>query len=291
MTESTTPCARRPLAIYYGHHKCASSYINRFLLNLSLDLGLDFISFSDNPAYLYDQSKARSGYDILSLRNAQPHQIAHFPGVPGFHVIRDPRDIVVSAYFSHRKTHRLLSDEMREERDRLNAMDKDDGLVHVMDGITGGTLRDLADWPMNDHGTIMEIKMEEFVVSPYENWTSVFRHLGLLDERAGAFRRGMSCVRRLFNQAWRRAGLPALPLFRMTGTTPGGLAMLNRWVSYKRLSGGRKQGEENENSHYRKGVHGDWVGHFSPKVTAAFKERYPGLVPRLGYAPDDDWGL
>jgi hypothetical protein len=52
---------------------------------------------------------------------------------------------------------------------------------------------------------------------------------------------------------------------------------------------GRRAGSEDTGSHYRKGVAGDWVNHFDDVHVKAFKDRFEGLIPKLGYEPDDDW--
>ena len=57
-----------------------------------------------------------------------------------------------------------------------------------------------------------------------------------------------------------------------------------RRKSFERLSGGRKKGEENVESHYRKGKAGDWKNHLSADHLASFEAQHPGLVERLGYS-------
>ena len=52
---------------------------------------------------------------------------------------------------------------------------------------------------------------------------------------------------------------------------------------------GRREGEEDRRSHYRKGVVGDRQQYFSPRLKQAFKERYAGLTVQLGYAEDNNW--
>ena len=60
-------------------------------------------------------------------------------------------------------------------------------------------------------------------------------------------------------------------------------------LSFKKLAGGRKKGEENIKSHYRKGVHGDWKNHLNDDHVAFFKEHYNELLIKLGYETDGDW--
>jgi hypothetical protein len=53
--------------------------------------------------------------------------------------------------------------------------------------------------------------------------------------------------------------------------------------AFARKAGGRTPGQEDVYHHYRKGVAGDWQIYFTPRVTAAFKERYGDLLLQLGY--------
>jgi len=52
---------------------------------------------------------------------------------------------------------------------------------------------------------------------------------------------------------------------------------------------GRSPGTEDPHSHYRKGVAGDWVEHFTERHVAYFKDRYNDLLLKLGYEQDPDW--
>ena len=54
--------------------------------------------------------------------------------------------------------------------------------------------------------------------------------------------------------------------------------------SFEKLSGGRRAGEENIKSHYRKGIEGDWRNVMTPKVMAQFKELTGDLVEYIGYS-------
>ena len=53
--------------------------------------------------------------------------------------------------------------------------------------------------------------------------------------------------------------------------------------SFATLANGRQPGMENVNSHFRKGVPGDWRNHFSRRVAGKFREGTGDLVWRLGY--------
>lgn len=57
-------------------------------------------------------------------------------------------------------------------------------------------------------------------------------------------------------------------------------------ASFERLSRGRKPGEEDPSSFFRKGVAGDWKNVFTPRDGETFDEQAGELLIRLGYAED-----
>ena len=59
-------------------------------------------------------------------------------------------------------------------------------------------------------------------------------------------------------------------------------AVLDR-LSFARLSGGRKPGEENKHHKYRSGKAGDWKKYFDDALQAEFREVAGDLCDVLGY--------
>jgi lipopolysaccharide transport system ATP-binding protein len=65
--------------------------------------------------------------------------------------------------------------------------------------------------------------------------------------------------------------------------TPEQFRKALKWRSFEALAG-RKRGSEGD-SHYRRGVAGDWERHFTPRVREAFSARFDDLQARIGYSP------
>ncbi len=59
--------------------------------------------------------------------------------------------------------------------------------------------------------------------------------------------------------------------------------------SFLATSGGRRRGEENEFSHRRKGISGDWQNHFSRQTGEMFETVFPGLLAFCGYEQGTGW--
>lgn len=58
--------------------------------------------------------------------------------------------------------------------------------------------------------------------------------------------------------------------------------------SFKSLTG-RKPGEEDINSHLRKGIAGDWHNHFSKRIKDEFKQRFGHILIQAGYEENFNW--
>jgi hypothetical protein len=201
----------------------------------------------------------------------------------GFHVIRDPRDIVVSSYFSHLHSHPTTDwPELVEHRRRLQEVDKDKGMFVVIDFLEG-VLDDIATWDYVDP-RVLELKMEDVIRAPDEVLVQAFVFLGLVDEARigvnGGVAAALSSLKRWHSSAFPFRVLP-LPVSVVVDT-------LKR-NSFAAKANGRIAGKEDVSSHYRKGVPGDWVNHFGPDHKAYFKARYGDLLIRLGYEDDLSW--
>lgn len=63
--------------------------------------------------------------------------------------------------------------------------------------------------------------------------------------------------------------------------------------AFDKLSGGRKKGQENTSSFFRKGVAGDWKNHFGEREIECFKTESNGgwnkLLIELGYEDNENW--
>jgi hypothetical protein len=297
---------------YFGHHKGASTWIWEILDRVSRELGhKHFLVIDDMTPKTHgplavrrpghpreiDEKFERAdlgdrmrgvGAGFVSCVTSDREQLDALSPVRGFHVIRDPRDVVVSAYYSHRNSHPTEGlPHLAEHRERLQAVSMEEGLLLEME-FSGGAIRDMAEWDYA-RPEIIEIRMEELTARPYDLWLSIFEHLGLLRDEEPTRTLDLLGVwfGRTRNRLSTRAELGFLrrPM-QATGQLLLGSIYAHRFEAQTR---GRRAGSEDTGSHYRKGVAGDWVNHFDDVHVKAFKERFGGLMPKLGYEPDDDW--
>ncbi len=291
------------MRVYFGHHKCASQYVKAIFLQTTALLGMkpsrvDNFSAELPLGYhmrepyvtLLQKHRAKLLTDpapVVCLTNGDREAVSLLEqrgDYRGFHVIRDPRDVLVSAYFSHRYSHPIRSDGgwIAEFRRQLNAApDVESGLLLELE-FSDRIFSSMGEWHYaNPH--IYETRFETLIINPVAEFTRIFSALDIQVPRWG-----LLLVARLALD-FGRSKYSQRPMPLRT-TLP--LPVLRRIVArhaFERLTQGRQPGQEDTQHHYRKGVAGDWHSYFTPRVTAAFKERYGALLIDLDYEKNTNW--
>ena len=164
----------------------------------------------------------------------------HFHKMPkperhkAFFIWRDPRDVLVSWYFSTKISHPNKQSDVH--RDHLRSVSESDGLAYGIDLLKSRGLFDaLSSWQAANDPHVIVVRYEDLVG----------------ESAPGEFRR-------LFNHL-------EIPFPDEI------LAQLLDDYSFKKLSG-RKQGEEDTSSKFRKGIAGDWKNHFDGGLSRKFAE-------------------
>ncbi len=248
------------------YHCCTQKTASQWIRSIFSDVRV--YKYSGLKAYHY-QTMQRNGYDERNLTERSfeepfPAQTIvsplyidyhNFVAIPkpdayrAFFVMRDPRDILVSWYFSSKYSHSKMGDVVRIRR-KLHDLPQSDGLVYMVGHLKDfGLFAALETWLAAKHhdGRVRLLRFEE-MTGPH--MVSVFSSLfDFLDIN--------------------------LPKREMT--------LLLEDYSFERLSGGRQKGRENRESHYRKGIPGDWENYFDGKVMDAFRDATGNLIERLGY--------
>lgn len=281
------------LRAFFGRHKSASTWARNILHEAAAVLELKILTvhvdgqWADYPT-LGDMVRAEQP-DILIMTRPLQKDIETLPPMRAVHLIRDPRDIVVSGYFSHRNSHPevfggVAWPELIEHRRHLLHVDKETGMEAEIE-FSSLFLDPMASWNY-DNPSIFEVRMEELIADPEGMWRQVFTHLDMLG--TDGFGKLAAAKWNLANRRGKpwaakylRKVLPHVPLRRLP---PAYIPdVLDRFSFTKLSRSGRKPGEVDENSHYRKGVARDWENHLTARHLEVFRERYGDLVERLGY--------
>lgn len=238
--------SRTGVYAYYGDHRSGSTWIFNLLSAVCNVSGMRIIAF---PQLEGHDRKAR--YLIVDT-NAEMVHVPAISAERAFHVIRDPRDIVVSAYFSHKYSH-PEGDWLIQQREFLRRAPLDEGIRASID-FRAAQFRRLDMWDYSQPG-VYEGKFEHLIEYSLGEFTRIFKFLGILPD----------------------------PL------TEAALVEILADHSFERLSGGRRRGLEDDHHHYRRGTPGDWQRYFSPANKEYFKRSYAPLLIKLGYEIDDAW--
>ena len=178
---------------------------------------------------------------FLAVPKPNPHR--------SFFVMRDPRDIVVSWYFSILYSHDPKPGILRH-RLELERRSKSEGIIYAIEEQQRTSFAAIRSWreAATVNASAPPLVRFEDLIGPQQ-----FEHMGSLFD---------ACDIRM---------------------PDGKLRELLDHYSFERMSN-RSPGEEDVHSKYRKGVAGDWRNHFDADVAAAFEDRVGNLPALLGYA-------
>jgi hypothetical protein len=279
-----------PKFIYYGHHKCASMWICNILQQACTDIGLRFDQAARSKLEYLGQTHAQfvqqNKLDFFGYTTADPEGAREFCFARGFHVIRDPRDICVSAYFSHRYSHPVQGHTagMAVIRAELEQLDQDEGLLKTIQN-SQQQFEEMVAWDYAQ-ANVLEIKMETMIQNPYQGFLDIFAFLSLLGEQRPILVSRKSGVLRVLVAKAKHRLLAPKNKHKISPERLLGIVYANRFSEKSR---GRLPGEEDSASHYRKGITGDWINYFKPIHREYFKRHYADVLVKLGYEQDDNW--
>lgn len=206
------------------------------------DADADFLAVSAVGLMFAKWLRAKPGAKCLGEKT--PGNLMHlpllarwFPSAKFIHVIRDGRDVAVSAWNFNLNTNIGATLRRWSTFDVFAPWFAGAWVDQVMKCRSFGRA-------LGDH--YLEIRYEDLLVRPVEEARRLFAALGV-DDTTDTVR---TCVER---------------------------------CSFEVLSGGRKAGEEDSESFYRKGVAGDWKNHFNEELAASFHRIAGDALKACGY--------
>lgn len=280
---------KTPLIAYFGHHKAATTWLSNIVRNICVELKWKGCYVSNPKMFNYQLNEfvRQNKVDFLCYTNANIEYVKELDDFRGFHVIRDPRDVIVSGYFSHRYSHPTSRwFELIEHRSKLEKLSKDEGLLLEME-FSRRFLEEMYTWNYS-LSNVYEIKLENIVNDPYNEIIQACYFLGIVNEPTFK-ERYLYLLAMSLNRALEKTG--NIIDFKMPKNKipEERLLRLIYKNQFSRKSKGRNLGEEDKKSHYRKGVSGDWKNHFNQEHISVFKEKYNKVLLKLRYEEDDSW--
>ncbi|HEY3832799.1 MAG TPA: sulfotransferase domain-containing protein [Acidimicrobiia bacterium] len=275
---------RRPVAAYFGHHKCGTRWITEILAQVCRESGLsnwstlNAVPFADGTVLTWAE---RERIDVVSFTNADAHFLPPVGAIRGFHVVRDPRDICVSAYYSHRYSHATKRwPQLESMREWFDEVEPDEALAYEIDFLAP-VFAAMEEWDTT-RPDILELKFEDLVAADVGGLMRAFEFIGLCPGTRRPLD-GSSHAHVFAQKVRRRLGL-GVSRRRLSRARFEAIIRAN---GFDAKAEGRAPGDVDVTSHYRSGTPGDWHTHFSADHIERFKKAYPTLLAHLGY--DEDW--
>ena len=260
------PESRSHLIIQCAHHKVGTVWFERVLKAIASHYGLPFIKSvirAIPPAgprvYVDDHSKI----DLSEL--TQPYR--------GSHMIRDPRDMVVSGYHYHLWTDEPWANTKISEfgpdisnywpllpvndishlsyKEYLNSLDREDGLMAEIQRASSVDIRDVMTWNYEDEN-ILNFKYEDIMQDEEGTFRKIFSFYGFKEEAVSY------CTRKAME------------------------------FSFSRQTE-NDDGKVNEKTHLRSGKLEQWRTEFSDSHKDYFKKLHGQDLIELGYESNFDW--
>jgi tetratricopeptide (TPR) repeat protein len=234
---------RTRLIVHCSHHKAGTHWFQKILLQMATRFGLKF-QYSEQEQPEEDTDiffQVASQVDFSTLRSYR-----------GSHIIRDPRDVVISGYFYHlwcqenwcRQPKSYYDN--RSYQEVLNALPQEEGIALEMKTVTRWTIRNMIKWDYSNPN-IIEVKYEELIKDEEAGFDKIFQHYGLSEAEISE----------------------SLDIVRQH--------------TFKQMAK-RQPGQEDRNSIFRKGISGDWKNYFTSEHIQLFEELFPGGLVKLGYS-------
>lgn len=248
----------RPLLIHCSYHKCLTVYFKRvmqMLFNRALPWGGGYKHYnshlSDFLANVRSHRLASVNNRALDLESLAPFKITRF--------VRDPRDLLVSGYFYHRRgaegwvtqpspteddwyfaaatIPEAMAGKPCSYAEHLQSLSVEEGLLAELE-VRRLHFESMRAWP-DEHPDILTFPYETVLGREEEVFSAIFRHYGLSG--------------------------PARSIGRL---------LARRYA----LKSGRVS-----DAHVRNPQAGQWKEHFTPRVEQVFEERYGDVLTKLGY--------
>jgi hypothetical protein len=235
-----------PVVVHCAHHKVGTVWFKQVLSSVFLHYGLRFgvvAEWGEEPA---------SRWDGVFYDHAHHFARSHVDGRPfrGTHMVRDPRDVAVSAFHYHLWSSEPWLHEPRSEfggktyQGYLKSLPPDEGLAAEIRRSAETSIKEMADWDYAQP-EFLELHYEDVFGNERAIFRRVFDHYGFTSDAA--------------EWASRRADA---------------FSFNNRADQAKRADG---------KSHLRSGTPGGWREAFGPEHVRLFDEVAGTALTKLGY--------
>ena len=247
-TEPATSLGELPTIVHITHWKAGSQWLHRILHQCCADRIVT--PETDGDHFIKKPVRPGKVYPTVYLPWQVVESVRLPPDTRFFVVLRDPRDTLVSLFFSCKVSHVLDQKITHEFRKHLQSLSEEEGLLELVAGSRMPEIFDIHSSWIDSGATVLS----------YES---------LID-------RDEELLVPLF--------IKTCPLGVPEEVVRSAIQM-NR---FEQVSG-RARGVEDVQSHLRCGQPGDWRKHFTPRIAEAFEKRFGSALRQLKYVQDGSW--
>lgn len=232
---------------FFGHHRCGTTWIRDIICELCVLIGSNYFVYGGTDSNFKNDDlnqKEFHCYINAILEDTMMMKLSE----KGFHVIRDPRDCLISDYFSRKYSHSISNPKQQKLRDDLLNLPFEQGLIRMLEFQKQyGYLKQIKGWTLEFNSNILDVKYEDMLNNQIKYFFDIVKFLGLQIENA----------------------------------------QLEKIVENNSFQArtNRKPGNENIMSHRRKAVAGDWKNYFyeDSHLRRAIYRELGEIIVALGY--------
>lgn len=228
------------------HHKTGTNWMRSIFKDIAKDLSLRLLAYHVHPPAISPP------YDIVHSSQAYFSRDMLEDSYRGIHMVRDPRDQIVSAVFYHQKSNEPWLQIPRVEfgeksyQETLNSF---------------GSLEEQINFEMEHNSNVHLLHMEE-IADKMKDF-KIIKYEDLIVDR------GLERFRKIFEYL---------------GFAPIVMNICLAAAKKNSLFSGNVR-----SSHVRSGAAGQWKNYFSEENKMKFKEQFPYVLEKLDYEKDTSW--
>jgi hypothetical protein len=256
-TETQPPPIKGKIRVQCGYHKCMTMYFRRIskkTVRWNNPISGSFRHFFHRADEFYHDC---ADYTLSSI-SGHCLDLDRFENIRAVHIIRDPRDMLISGYFYHLKASESwchYQDPTNEDWAVVNAQ--------VPENLPAGTsLKDYLESVSIEEGLAAEMDLRQFHFDNMLDWPTddervlTIRYDELMGNEAETFRR----------------------IYDFYGFVPQ-----TRWAAAHYANKYSITSAHRHGSHIRNPKAGQWKRHFTPDLERMFNERFGALLEKYGY--------